>query len=32
MDYLILLIVECIVFLAALVRGLMGFGFAFVLA
>ena len=32
MDYPILLVVECIVFLAALVSGLTGFGFALVLA
>ena len=30
MDYPILLVVECIVFLAALVSGLTGFGFALV--
>ncbi len=32
MDYMVLLFVECIVFFAALVSGLTGFGFALVLA
>ncbi len=32
MDYLILLLVECLVFIAALVGGLTGFGFALILA
>ena len=32
MDYMIFLLIECLVFLAAFVSGLTGFGFALVLA